>query len=85
MNGLDKIIKEEAEEKEKWKAIFSIDNATYAYRLVCGWICFIWINLFVAILPPIALLNFYKGNYWEAGGELAFALLAVYANKAVLK
>ena len=85
MNGLDKFLKAKEETENKWKNLLNSKDFVENFRWVCGTFCFIWINLFAAILPPIALFNFYKGNVWEAGGELAFALLAVYANKAILR
>ena len=84
MNGLDKLLKEK-ETGTKWKSFFTYDATAMGYRWMCEMFCFIWINLFVAILPPIALLHFLKGDYWEAGGELVFALLALYANKILYK
>lgn len=82
MNGLDKLLKGK-EAVNKWN--FNYDATTMGYRLICEMFCFIWINLFVAILPPIALFSFLRGSYWEAGGELVFALLALYANKILYK
>lgn len=81
MNGLDKFLHVKDKAEEKINSVFGGVAVVDAFRTVCSWFCFFWVNFFAAVMPPIALLHYLNGSYLEAGWELVFAVLAIFANK----